>query len=95
MSDDTAAKMKADQDAGVDAISPGFVFAAKKIKRYYEVLTALELPEPIIIAAITAYCREDSRFECELHLRNIAIQQHQAFAAEQRQAQEAASDANH
>ncbi len=58
-------KIKEAQDQAIDQMSIGMVFAAKKIKRYYDILSAVGLPEQVILIELTAWCQGESRLQVD------------------------------
>jgi hypothetical protein len=71
-------EIKEHQDRAVDQLSIGMAFAAKKLKRYYDILVAVGLPEEAIKIELSAYCQGESRLQVEPMIHQIFAQQHQA-----------------
>ena len=72
-------EIKEHQDRAIDDMSIGMVFAAKKLKRFYDILSAVGLPDDIIKIELTAWCQGESRVQVEPMIHAYMIQQRQAY----------------
>lgn len=70
---------RVEMDRALDGLVPGYIFAAKKLRRFYDILTMEGLPEAVIIAELTAYCQGESRLQVDPMLHRIYAQHHQAM----------------
>ena len=63
-------------------LARGMIFNAALVKRYYEILQAEGLSEPVILIAIEQWCKARNRMEVEPMLHHIYMQQHEAHPHE-------------
>jgi hypothetical protein len=80
--------VQAAQAQYLDNLKAGMIFTAKKLKQYYDILAATDLPEAVIMAEITAWCQGESRLQVESMLHRNYVQQHQEHEAQNKIQQE-------
>lgn len=74
---DITPEMNAEMDRELDTLAPGMLLAALKLRQFYQILSSASLPEPVILAELTAWCQGESRLAVDPMLHHIYMQQQQ------------------
>lgn len=74
---DLTPEMRAEMERILDAVKPGMLLAAMKLRQFYQFLSSMELLHDVIMAEITAWCQGESRLAVDPIIHQLYMQQHQ------------------